>query len=58
MDVAYLRIVEQGLAHWADPFFKEPQQVNHDDGGRETSLGLVTVRYGGRTRTVGPVEAA
>jgi hypothetical protein len=65
-DAAYARIVERGLAHWADPFCREPQQVNHDDGGRGTYLRdpdghfieLITVRYGGRPRTVAPVAAA
>ncbi len=28
------RIKARGLAFWADPFQKRPDQINHNDGGR------------------------
>lgn len=49
------RIVERGLDWWADPFHREPGQVNTHDGGRGVywddpnghSLEILTVPYGG-----------
>lgn len=61
-DAAYARILARGLTHWADPFCERPGEVNTDDGGRGTYLRgpdghfleIITVRYGGRPRTVVP----
>lgn len=33
-DTIFARIVDQGIAHWADPGRTEPQTINHHDGGR------------------------
>lgn len=33
-DEIYGRIRERGLDHWADPFKKQPGEINHEDGGR------------------------
>lgn len=54
-DAIHGRIRERGLDWWADPFGKEPGQVNHDDGGRGLywdapdghRLEIITVPYGG-----------
>lgn len=49
------RIRTAGLDHWADPFKREPGDINHDDGGRGVYvedpnrhfLEVITVPYGG-----------
>lgn len=54
-DAAYARIVEHGIAHWADPHRRQPGTINHNDGGRGVyfldpaghALELITVPYGG-----------
>jgi hypothetical protein len=33
-DAAFIRIQQSGTAYWADPFRKQPQQINHTNGGR------------------------
>ncbi len=33
-DAIYGRILERGLAHWADPHGRHPDEINHNDGGR------------------------
>jgi catechol 2,3-dioxygenase-like lactoylglutathione lyase family enzyme len=33
-DEIFERIIERGLTYWADPFRKEPHQINHWDDGR------------------------
>lgn len=33
-DEIYGRIVEENVAHWADPAASRPGQINHNDGGR------------------------
>lgn len=33
-DEAFARILERGVAHWADPRRSQPDQINHRDGGR------------------------
>ena len=33
-DEIYGRIVERGVAHWADPMASRPGEINHHDGGR------------------------
>lgn len=33
-DAIFSRIRERGLKYWADPFHREPGQINHHDGGR------------------------
>ena len=50
----YARIVERGMAHWADPHQHRPDQINHHDGGRGVYflspdghyLEIITRRYG------------
>lgn len=52
---AYAKIVERGIAHWADPYQKQPGTINHNDGGRGVyfldpgghAMELITVPYGG-----------
>jgi hypothetical protein len=54
-DAAYAKIVERGMAHWADPHRKQPGAINHNDGGRGVyfldpvghAMELITVPYGG-----------
>jgi catechol 2,3-dioxygenase-like lactoylglutathione lyase family enzyme len=49
------RIEERGLTFWADPFHRQPGQVNTADGGRGLywedpnghNLEIITVPYGG-----------
>ena len=61
-DAFYARLTDRGLEHWADPHCRQPQQVNHDDGGRGTYfrdpdghfVEVLTVRYGGRPTTLTP----
>jgi len=65
-DAIYARLTERGLRHWADPHRRQPQQINHDDGGRGTYfhdpdghfVEILTVRYGGRPTTVRPLDTA
>jgi catechol 2,3-dioxygenase-like lactoylglutathione lyase family enzyme len=33
-DEIFGRIQERGLSYWADPFHRQPGEINHDDGGR------------------------
>ena len=33
-DEIFGRIQSRGLAHWADPFKRQPNEINHNDGGR------------------------
>ena len=33
-DEIFGRILERGLAHWADPHRTQPSAINHHDGGR------------------------
>lgn len=33
-DAIFARIRTRGLAYWADPFKKQPGEINHHDGGR------------------------
>jgi hypothetical protein len=54
-DAIRTRLTERGQTYWADPFSREPDEINHDDGGRglywDTSDGhkleIITVPYGG-----------
>jgi catechol 2,3-dioxygenase-like lactoylglutathione lyase family enzyme len=54
-DAIHARIVERGLDFWADPFHRQPGQVNTNDGGRGVywddpnghRLEILTVPYGG-----------
>lgn len=54
-DAIHARIVERGLAFWADPFHRQPGQINTNDGGRGVywddpnghRLEILTVPYGG-----------
>ncbi|MGV4980790.1 VOC family protein [Streptomyces sp. NRAIS4] len=54
-DAAYARIVERGIEHYADPHQKQPNAINHNDGGRGVyfmdpaghAMELLTVPYGG-----------
>ena len=33
-DAIFARIEARGLAYWADPMQRQPQEINHRDGGR------------------------
>ncbi|MGH3664293.1 MAG: VOC family protein [Micromonosporaceae bacterium] len=54
-DEIFGRITERGLPYWADPFHRQPDQINHNDGGRGVywddpdghSLEIITRPYGG-----------
>ena len=54
-DAIHGRIVEQGLEFWADPFHRQPGEINTHDGGRGLywndptghNLEILTVPYGG-----------
>ncbi len=54
-DEIFGRIRERGLPYWADPFEKQPGQINTNDGGRGVywsdpnghKLEIITVPYGG-----------
>jgi len=54
-DQIHARIVERGLAYWADPGHRTENQVNTNDGGRGLywsdpdghNLEIITVPYGG-----------
>ena len=49
------RIVARGLTYWADPFHRQENQINTNDGGRGLywddpdghNLEIITVPYGG-----------
>jgi catechol 2,3-dioxygenase-like lactoylglutathione lyase family enzyme len=54
-DEVFGRIKERGLAYWADPFHRRPDEINHNDGGRGVywtdpnghNLEIITRPYGG-----------
>jgi extradiol dioxygenase family protein len=54
-DAIHGRIQERGLPYWADPFHRQPGEINHEDGGRGLYwddpnghvLEILTVPYGG-----------
>jgi catechol 2,3-dioxygenase-like lactoylglutathione lyase family enzyme len=54
-DEIFGRIIERSMAHWADPFRKEPDAINRHDGGRgvyflspdDHLLEIITRPYGG-----------
>ena len=54
-DDIFGRIKERDLAHWADPFHRQPDEINHHDGGRGVywvdpnghNLEIITRPYGG-----------
>jgi hypothetical protein len=54
-DAIFDRIRERGLPYWADPFEREPDRINTNDGGRGVywsdpnghKLEILTVPYGG-----------
>ncbi len=53
-DEIFGRIRERDLPYWADPFHRQPAQINHNDGGRGVyfvddnghSLEVITRPYG------------
>jgi hypothetical protein len=53
-DEIFDRIRERDLPYWADPFHRQPGQINHNDGGRGVyfvddnghSLEVITRPYG------------
>ena len=53
-DEIFGRIRERDLPYWADPFHRQPGQINHNDGGRGVyfvdenghSLEVITRPYG------------
>lgn len=57
-DEIWARIRERGLPYWADPFHRQPQQINHNDGGRGVywddpnghALEIITRPYGSGAR--------
>lgn len=56
-DGIYQRIQDEGVEHYADPHFKKPGEINHNDGGRGVyfmdpaghGLEAITRPYGGFT---------
>ncbi|MFD9244032.1 VOC family protein [Streptomyces sp. NPDC059556] len=54
-EAAYTRLRERGVEHYADPHRKQPDAINHQDGGRGVYfvdpaghfMELITVPYGG-----------
>jgi catechol 2,3-dioxygenase-like lactoylglutathione lyase family enzyme len=54
-DQVFARITGRGLTFWADPFHRQPGQINHHDGGRGVywadpnghNLEIITRPYGG-----------
>jgi catechol 2,3-dioxygenase-like lactoylglutathione lyase family enzyme len=54
-DDIFGRIKDHDLAFWADPFHRQPDQINHHDGGRGVywvdpnghNLEIITRPYGG-----------
>ena len=57
-DTIHARIVARGLPFWGDPFHRQPNLINTNDGGRGLywddpdghSLEIITVPYGGAAR--------
>ena len=53
-DEIFGRIRERGIAHWADPFHRQPGEINTNDGGRGVyfedpdghNLEIITRSYG------------
>jgi extradiol dioxygenase family protein len=53
-DEIFGRITERGLSYWADPFHRQPGEINHNDGGRGVywddpnghALEIITRPYG------------
>jgi catechol 2,3-dioxygenase-like lactoylglutathione lyase family enzyme len=53
-DEIFGRIRERGLDYWADPFHRQPGEINHNDGGRGVywedpnghNLEIITRPYG------------
>jgi extradiol dioxygenase family protein len=53
-DDIFGRITERGLSYWADPFHRQPGEINHNDGGRGVywddpnghALEIITRPYG------------
>lgn len=54
-DEVFGRIKDRGLTYWADPFHRQPGEINHNDGGRGVywsdpnghNLEIITRPYGG-----------
>ena len=54
-DEIFARIVDRGLPYWADPFHRQPNRINTNDGGRGLywedpnghNLEIITRPYGG-----------
>ncbi|MFE0104686.1 VOC family protein [Streptomyces sp. NPDC059009] len=54
-DAAYEKITSRSIRHWADPHQQQPDEINHNDGGRGVyfldpaghAMELITVPYGG-----------
>jgi catechol 2,3-dioxygenase-like lactoylglutathione lyase family enzyme len=54
-DAIHRRITARGLTYWADPFHRQPNAINNNDGGRGLywddpdghNLEIITVPYGG-----------
>ncbi|MEW1695866.1 VOC family protein [Streptomyces sp. NPDC093249] len=54
-EAAYARIEQRGIEHYADPYRRQPNTINHHDGGRGVYfmdpvghfMELITVPYGG-----------
>jgi catechol 2,3-dioxygenase-like lactoylglutathione lyase family enzyme len=54
-DEIFARIRQRGLPYWADPFHRQPGQINTNDGGRGVywddpnghNLEIITRPYGG-----------
>jgi catechol 2,3-dioxygenase-like lactoylglutathione lyase family enzyme len=54
-DEVLARIKDRGLSYWADPFHGQPDEINHNDGGRGVywsdpnghNLEIITRPYGG-----------
>lgn len=54
-DEIFRRIKQLGLTYWADPYHREPGEINTNDGGRGVyfdgpdghNLEIITVPYGG-----------
>jgi catechol 2,3-dioxygenase-like lactoylglutathione lyase family enzyme len=59
-DQIFARIRDRGLTYWADPGHRQPDEINHNDGGRGLywadpdghNLEIITRPYGS-----GPVDA-
>ena len=54
-DAVFARLTERGITYFADPFQRQPGEINHDDGGRGAYwlapdghvLEMITRPYGG-----------